>query len=102
MADYKHTAGQKHRLTLDYDAMREVVAQAGSEVRAREEMEGELGANNLAHRVASPAAALGRFGGMSRPVTSSWPSNHWGAKDAEVTFLRSAGRQSSAPLTPNR
>ena len=47
MTQYKQQAGQKQRLTLNYDATREVVAQAESKIQTREEMVSELGASNL-------------------------------------------------------
>ena len=49
MIDYKQGAGQKRRLTLDYDATREAVG--GSSC-------GALGANCLARRVASQPPLL--------------------------------------------
>src|SRR5262249_12780904 len=98
MTEYKQQAGQKQRLALNYDATREVVAQAESRIQTREEMTSELGASNLARRVALAAVALGRICEMSRHLTRNGQSNLWAAKDADDRLLRAAGRQSSAPL----
>ena len=67
MIDYKQGAGQKRRLTIDYDATREAVAQAGEFV---------WGAWSELPRASRrfAAAALGLVGvGCQSVVSSRWP-----------------------------
>ena len=66
MIDYKQGAGQKRRLTIDYDATREAVAQAGGSRVGRLE------------RTASRVASL-----CSR---RSWPGAVWNIKAYEQSM----------------
>ena len=88
MIDYKQGAGQKRRLTLDYDATREAVAQAGG-VRV-----GRL--ERTASRVASLRSRRcwpGRCG-MSKRSEQSMAVVTFAAKGAGTTVVGNAESKS--------
>ena len=88
MIDYKQGAGQKRRLTLDYDATREAVAQAGG-VRV-----GRL--ERTASRVASLRSRRSWPGrcGMSKRSEQSMAVVTFAAKGAGTTVVGNAESKS--------
>jgi hypothetical protein len=84
MIDYKQGTGQKQRLTIDYDATREAVAQA------RGERVGALGANCLARRVAEQPPLLAWAVWAIEAYEHSMAVVTFGAKDAESKVVGNA------------
>src|SRR5436190_24402067 len=88
MVDYKHGAGQKQRLTLDYDATREAVAQA------RASSWGALRANCLARRVALQTPLLAWAVWDIKAYEQSMAVVTFAAKDAETKVVGNAESKS--------